>query len=251
MKNIRHRLINGIPVLEVVPEPLKNEALPLVVYYHGWQSAKELILTQARKISEKGIRVLLPDAMNHGERKAGNISAIPSVTFWSSIQYNLIEFSLLTRFFDHHEMIKNKKIGVGGMSMGGITTCALLTSHTEIVAAASMMGTPKPAHFAHLIIEDADRRHYYVPKDLNKSLSWLASYDLSLHPETLGGRPLLLWHGTEDKKLPYQDVYDFYNNIHSEIYGRQLVFLTGKGEGHRVEIETMDRTADFFAEKLG
>ena len=39
--SIRHRYIAKIPALEVTTEEQKNEALPLIVYYHGWQSAKE------------------------------------------------------------------------------------------------------------------------------------------------------------------------------------------------------------------
>lgn len=127
--SIRHRYIKKIPLLEVVLEEKKSDALPLVIYYHGWQSAKELSLTQARKLARKGIRVILPDAMNHGERKSGPISSIPSVTFWSSIQYNIIEFVQLVRHFEKQKLIEDGKIGVGGVSMGGITTSALLTQH--------------------------------------------------------------------------------------------------------------------------
>lgn len=42
---ILKRQIQAIPVLEVVPESLRHQALPLVVYYHGWRSTKELVLT--------------------------------------------------------------------------------------------------------------------------------------------------------------------------------------------------------------
>ena len=124
--SIRHRYIAKIPALEVTTEEQKNEALPLIVYYHGWQSAKELSLTQARKLAHEGFRVILPDAMNHGERKTGPISTIPSITFWSSIQYNLIEFPVIIHHFHKLGLIKENWIGVGGVSMGGITTSALM-----------------------------------------------------------------------------------------------------------------------------
>ena len=132
--SIRHRYIAKIPALEVTTEEQKNEALPLIVYYHGWQSAKELSLTQARKLAHEGFRVILPDAMNHGERKTGPISTIPSITFWSSIQYNLIEFPVIIHHFHKLGLIKENWIGVGGVSMGGITTSALMTQHPEIQA---------------------------------------------------------------------------------------------------------------------
>lgn len=33
-------MIEHIPILEVAPEDKINEALPLIVYYHGWQTKK-------------------------------------------------------------------------------------------------------------------------------------------------------------------------------------------------------------------
>lgn len=107
--SVRHRFIKKIPVLEVVMDELKLAPLPLVIYYHGWQSSKELVLTQARKLAKKGIRVLLPDAMNHGERRVGAISTIPAMTFWSSVQFNLAEFSQLTHFYQKQGLIQNEK----------------------------------------------------------------------------------------------------------------------------------------------
>src|SRR5699024_9320451 len=103
-----------------------HKPLPLVIFYHGWRSSKELVLTQARKLAQKNIRVVLPDAINHGQRHT-DISSIPSMTFWNSIQGNIAEFSLIRDFYNDKKLIKNQKIGVGGYSMGGMTTGALMT----------------------------------------------------------------------------------------------------------------------------
>ncbi|MDK6729612.1 esterase, partial [Aerococcus urinae] len=40
--SIRRRLLGQIPILELVQEDQKNDCLPTVIYYHGWQSRKEL-----------------------------------------------------------------------------------------------------------------------------------------------------------------------------------------------------------------
>ncbi len=66
---ILKRKVNNIPLLEVVLTELRAEKIPIIIYYHGWQTSKELVLTQGRKFAKQGFRVLLPDAMNHGERK--------------------------------------------------------------------------------------------------------------------------------------------------------------------------------------
>lgn len=54
---IRKRTLGTIPLLEVVEEARRNDTLPLIVYYHGWQSSKELVLTQGRYLAEAGFRV--------------------------------------------------------------------------------------------------------------------------------------------------------------------------------------------------
>jgi len=249
--NIRHRYVEKIPMLEVVPEAQINEALPFVIYYHGWQSAKELSLTQARKLAKKGIRVILPDAMHHGERKTGPMSTIPSVTFWSSIQYNLLEFEAILRHFQKQQLVLANKIGVGGVSMGGITTCALLTQHPEIKAAVCLMGTPYPVRYIQRVIRHANALSIFVPEDFPLALSWVKHYDLSEHAATINQRPVLFWHGTDDQKIPYADMADFQKLVSGQRYGTNVQFLTGDGEPHLVKGPTMTAVAAFFEAKLG
>ncbi|MGC6770187.1 alpha/beta fold hydrolase [Enterococcus sp. LJL128] len=248
--SVRHRYVEKIPVLEVVSESAKTQPLPLIVYYHGWQSAKELSLTQARKLAAKGFRVVLPDAMNHGERKTGAVSMIPSITFWSSIQYNVIEFSVILRFFQRLGLVEGNKVGVGGVSMGGITTCALLTQHPEIQAAVCLMGTPYPGRYIQRVMRKAKEMDVYVPEDLPLLLSWVGNYDLSRMPEKLQSRPILFWHGTEDVKIPYEDMTDFQALVKTQPFAAGSRFLTGTGEGHLVQGSLMDTVAEFLAESL-
>lgn len=74
-------------------------------------------MTQGRKFAKQGFRVLLPDAMNHGERKQV-VSAIPSFTFWNSIYGNLFEFETLLKHLEKRDVL-HEKVAVGGVSMGG------------------------------------------------------------------------------------------------------------------------------------
>jgi len=210
---VRKRKIGNIPVLEVVPEEMIYEPLPLIIYYHGWQTSKELVLTQGRKLAREGFRVVLPDAANHGERKT-QLSEIPSLTFWQSIQTNLFEFSYLVDFFENLGLV-NGQIAVGGVSMGGMTTCGLLCQHPEITAAACIMGSPS-------MLKYRDR--------------------IQMHA---GQRPLLFWHGTQDEKIPYGDVEAFV----AENPEANLQFIS-REERHLVRGETMDQVTAFFVAEL-
>ncbi|MGY3750267.1 prolyl oligopeptidase family serine peptidase [Vagococcus acidifermentans] len=250
MLTIRKRTIIGIPLLEVVPEDVQNDPLPLVIYYHGWQTSKELALTPARKIAGHNIRVILPDAMYHGERQCGPISSIPSFTFWSTLQYNLLEFESLVNYFDKNGMIADGKLGAGGYSMGGITTAALLKNHPEITAGVILMGTPKLTAFRRLLISYITEHAVYAPKELEQLLGWLDFFDLSQAPEALTGRPLYFWHGTNDEKVPYADAFDFYQSYKDHWFGQNMVFHTGDGKRHLITPDIMAESAHFLAEHL-
>lgn len=240
---IRKRTLGTIPLLEVVERERRNELLPLIVYYHGWQSSKELVLTQGRRLAAAGFRVLLPDAANHGDRKQ-TITKIPSLTFWQSIHTNLFEFGYIINHFKKLGLVDDR-IAVGGVSMGGMTTCALLTHHPEIKAAACIMGSPKPVAYRERIRKHASEMNRFFPDDYLDLLAWIPSYDLSLNPETLGERPLFIWHGKQDIIVPYDHTRDFVE----ENPDLNLTF-EDEDEEHLVKVATMDRITEFFVKEL-
>lgn len=239
---IRHRLVGTIPLLEVVDKKHLFDRLPLIIYYHGWQTSKELVLTQARKLAKEGFRVVVPDAENHGERKRP-VSKIPSLTFWQSIQTNLFEFSTILDFFEQLKVVDT--VGVGGVSMGGMTTTALLTQHPEIQAAACVMGSPSLLGYRRLLLTNIEKRGYTMPKDYEKLTSWIPAYDLETHYEKLDKRPLFFWHGTEDEKIPFALTKQFL----SKNTGPEITAYVEK-EKHMVQVETMDKVTAFFVDHL-
>jgi len=183
--------------------------------------------------------------MNHGARKQP-VSSLPSLTFWQSIQGNLAEFDLLIEFYQARHLILNHQIGVGGYSMGGMTTGALLTQHPEIKAATIIMGTPDLEAYAKLVRTYAAKHQRYLPHDMAKLTSWLANYDLNLHPATINHRPVLFWHGTDDERIPYAQARDFFDRIHAEPYADQVAFITGYQAKHLVKVPLMEKLANFF-----
>lgn len=240
---IRKRSLGTIPLLEVVEEKKRNDILPLIIFYHGWQSSKELVLTQGRYLAEAGFRVLLPDAFNHGERKQPIIK-IPSLTFWQSIHTNLFEFGFIVNHFKKLGVVDDR-IAVGGVSMGGITTCALLTHHPEIKVAACVMGSPQLTNYRQRIMDHATKLDRFFPQDYEFLLNWVPDYDLSRHPETLGDRPLLFWHGIHDVVVPYNHVKEFVKDNSD----RNLTFIK-EDEEHLVKVPTMKQITAFFVKEM-
>ncbi|MFC4710159.1 alpha/beta fold hydrolase [Enterococcus eurekensis] len=240
---IRKRKIGNIPILEIVDETKIYEPMPLIVYYHGWQTSKELVLTQGRKLAKQGFRVVLPDAANHGERKT-ELSPIPSLTFWNSIQSNLFEFSFIVDFFENLG-VTTDQIGVGGVSMGGMTTAGLLTQHPEITAAACIMGSPAMIRYRERILYHAGAAGFFLPNDYEKLLGWIDAYDLESQIDTLAERPFLIWHGTEDEKIPYEHIKDFV-----EKHPKDNIEFISEDERHLVRGATMDLVTEFFTNNL-
>ena len=243
------RQIKGIPVLEVVAENARHEPLPLVVYYHGWRSAKELVLTQARKLAQAGMRVVLPDALNHGERLQP-VSEIPSWTFWQSIQTNLAEFSLIIDYWQQLHLIKDDLIGVGGVSMGGMTTAALLTKYPEIKVAACLIGSPAPLTNWRVGRENVRQPGLQQPADLGLFSRLLTAQGFTPQPKAIWDPPGFFLHGDRGERIPYNQMADFERQVKGQSYAQNVTFMTGQGERHLVQPALMTTITDFFATHL-
>ena len=132
-------------------------------------------------------------------------------------------------------------IGVGGLSMGGMTTCALMTHNPEINAAACIMGTPALTDYRDMIHRHAISRNIYLPKDYFNLTAWIPKYDLARQPELLNDRPFFIWHGDEDEKVPFSQTKAFVEE-NTELK-MEVIF---EHAGHLVQTQTMDKIADFF-----
>lgn len=238
------KVLGNIPVIECYPEGKATATLPAIVYYHGWQTNKELVVPQGRKYARKGFRVILPDAQNHGDRRA-KMSDIPSLTFFQTIQGNLLEFSYLIARYQSKKLI-NDQIGVGGLSMGGMTTFALLTHHPEIKAAAILMGTPNLVGYRQQIKIGAKSTHIFYPDDFSELTNWIENYDLASQAEKVGQIPLYIWHGAEDKAVPFHETEAFVKQ--NPQLDMQVRFDNDRG--HLVRPDVTNEVRDFFADKL-
>lgn len=129
------------PVLELNDSNLRDEALPLAFFYHGWEGCKEKVLTQGYEIAKRGFRVVIPDAQYHGERMVGGPAKTHFLEFWQIIADSVAEFPKIVDYYEETTGIKDDFVGVSGLSMGGITTCALMASYDWISSAVCLMGS--------------------------------------------------------------------------------------------------------------
>ncbi|WP_044748729.1 esterase [Bacillus alveayuensis] len=248
---IQNEKIAHIPVLHVVKEEKRYEKLPLIIFIHGFTSAKEHNLHFGYLLAEAGYRVILPDALYHGEREEKVTEQELQFSFWNIVLNEIEEIAKIKDELASRHIIDEQRIGLAGTSMGGITTFGALTQYPWIKAAVSLMGTPCYEIFFQLQIDEIRKRGYQLPlseEELQKEKERLAAYDLSLQPEKLKGRPLFIWHGQLDQVVPYHYTYEFYEKI-KPLYAQNeahLKFISDAKAGHKVTREAFLETVNWF-----
>lgn len=245
--------INGLPILEVFPSDREFAALPTVIFYHGWTSQKESAMINGYELAKRGFRTLLPESYLHGERKSDSTDAQNNVDFWDVVIHNLREISPLIGAYQAKGLVDENRIGVAGLSMGGITTSAALTQYPWIKAAAVLMGSPSPILFSKWLLDSKWAKEQTVDlsqEKINEITAPLESISLNSKPEKIAEKPLYFWHGTEDDLVPYALTKSFYDKIKHEEYAKNVYLQTTVGGIHKVPYTVSVEMASFFEKVL-
>lgn len=252
---IDKKTVANITLLEVVRQELIHEKAPTVFFLHGFTSVKENNLHYAYLLAEKNIRVVLPDAMFHGDRSKSLPIEELALHFWNIILKNIEELNYLKNAYIERGWTDEGKIGVAGTSMGGVTTLGALTQYDWIKCAVSLMGNPCYDQFARYLVEKVKEQGHELPftdEQLEEEYKKVSEFDLSKQPEKLDKRPLLFWHGKKDPVVPYHYAYEFYNKI-KDMYKENeedLQFILDEHGTHKVSREGVLATVRWFAKYL-
>lgn len=255
MIEIHNESIKDIPILHIVKDENRNKALPLVIFVHGFTSAKEHNLHFAYLLAEKGFRIILPDTMLHGER-AENLNPKETMySFWKIVLQTISELEVLKTHFVGKKLVDPEKIGLAGTSMGAIVTFGALTQYKWIKVAVSLMGSPYYEKFARAQIEQLKKADVQMPfseEDLETEFAALRPFDLTAQPGLLNERPLLIWHGKQDPVVPFQPTFDFYQQLQGYYKNspNTLDFIVDEQAGHKVSREALLRTVNWFDNHL-
>ena len=248
MIQIDYREVSGVPYAEVVDTSLKGQAIPIVVFYHGWTGSKDRVVTIGVELAKRGMRAILPDQLLHGDRGVRLIGG----EIWEIVANNIKELPIIKEEMRQRGLLDEAKFGVSGLSMGGISTYALFNQYPDITAAASLMGNADPARFAKWTISSiwmsasTKEQREALEAEIEKNKPFLDAMSLAKQPEHINDRPLFLWHGTADNKVPYELNKEFYESIKDEPYAKNVEWHETPGEGHRVPPQIFEEVADFF-----
>lgn len=252
---VQNQIIRDIPVLQVVRREKEKEQLPLVVFIHGFTSVKENNLHYAYLLANKGMRVVLPEAVYHGERDVGLSGEKLMQRFWNIVIQSIHELPVIKEAYEEKALIRKNKIGLVGTSMGGIITLGALTQYDWISSAVSLMGVPSYSELAKWQIDEIKKNHENIAlskEEIEYTLKQLKPYDLSLQPEKLNKRPLLFWHGKKDPIVPYKYAFEFYNEMkrRPQMKPDKLQFITDEQAGHKVSRDGVLHTVKWFEDTL-
>jgi fermentation-respiration switch protein FrsA (DUF1100 family) len=252
---VENKRIKNIPLLHVVKGEVQQDKLPLIIFIHGITSAKEHNLHYAYLLAEKGFRVILPEALHHGERDEGISEKDLYADFWKIVITTIHEIGSLREYYINEELADPDRIGVAGTSMGGIVTLGALTQFSWIKAAVSLMGMPAYEKFSLWQLDQLKNQGIQFPlteEQIAEQLETLRKYDLSRQPEKLEDRPLLFWHAENDPIVPYTYTYKFYESIQDDYrhIPDRLQFITDKHAGHKVSRAGLKALVQWFERYL-
>lgn len=255
MLELKHVVISDIPIIEIFEKGKENKALPTVVFYHGWESRKERVLEYGYYLARNGFRALLPEALNHGERKTKGSSSQDPMNFWEIVANNVRELPIIVDHYIINQKTNADQIGVAGLSMGGITTNAVLTQYHWVKAAAVLMGSPSPIAFTEWLLKNykVDDTPIYELLDqevINNRLVELEPISLNLQPDKIANRPLYVWHGSADPIVPIHLTQTFYEEIKNESYSENIDFEVSEGVEHTVPQKIVQRMTEHFLKHL-
>lgn len=242
----------NIPLLHIYNEQTKINS-PIIIFLHGFESAKEHNLHYAYQLVNAGCRVILPDAHLHGERDENLDQVEISLRFWETVLTSIEEVGKLKEELNNRGYGNEQKIGVAGTSMGGITTLGCLTAYPWIDAAAIMMGTPGYVQLAKAQIEQFEQKGFKIPlnsEEKDNMFQTLSTFDASIHMKNLENKPLFFWHGVKDQVVPFESTSYFIESYVKQFGNENLVFLKDKSAGHAVTRKGLLEVTKWLANNL-
>lgn len=250
---IKNETIAAVPTLHVVKADSHEKKLPTIFFFHGYTSAKEHNLHVAYLLAEKGFRVLLPDALHHGEREQQLTGSERDFSFWEIVLTSIKELEQIKMVLERRGVLAENRLGVIGTSMGAITMYGALAKYEWIKTAASFMGTAYYEAFAMAQMTMIEEKGIQVEiKEKELVLNQIRPYDLSTQLDKLAGRPLFIWHGKEDQVVPYPFSEQLYHDLVGgyEYAPEDLQFLTEERTDHKVSRLAVLRSVEWFENHL-
>jgi len=205
----RFETFEGVPTLLAHPDWVTP--VPLMVWLHGRTATKELDPGRYLRLIRAGVGVLAIDLPGHGQRSgAAKHANAHSLDVLQQASGEIDDVLGGLRSSDHAATFDLGRVGIGGMSLGGMTTLHRLCS---------------PHGFACAVIEGATGwlggQYYPARYELPPAKGALYPHDPTRvseldpmeHLETFRPIPLLVMHSEADEMVPWVGMRRFLDEL--------------------------------------
>lgn len=249
---IDRKEVAQVPVLEVYGQDSLGKR-PLVVLIHGWGGRKEDMLTIAYHLAMGQLFVVSIDAVGHGERALNEPWTLSSIL--TILDGTASDVMRVAEAYADHPLADATRLGVSGLSMGGIITFQVVTSgKSKPKAAVPMIATPELLSLRHA----RNSEHIYEMLGIspeaflqNGTLQVLQQMQPASRVEQMIGLPVLMLNGVDDPLIPIEDVRAFYERTRA-LYPNAEAFqlIEHPGVGHFVSPEMEEEALRWFRQYL-
>lgn len=247
---IDHHAIRTIPALEFY-NPEASEKLPVIILMHGFSGRKEHCFTHAYQLAQQGYFAVSVDLHLHGESSDGEFSAAQvTPRIIEVVERSIHNIEVLVNEYAHHAIADGRRIGLLGISLGGVVIYHYLQKRQpEIRAAVVNIAGALP--FWPITLRKI-MQHY---PEFGVSEALIVRMEQELRSEVfldcVADFPLLMQYGQEDPIVPIEEVRRLYQTVQRQYTHPELIKLIEYPQtSHETPPAMFERGMDWFEEYL-
>lgn len=241
--------IGSIPA--IIFRPKENKGLyPTIILYHGWGSSKESQRIRGFILSTVGYQIIIPDAINHGERNPVDHQIIENYRkyFWDTIFQNVDESTKIIEELISNYNADPNRIGVIGNSMGGFTAAGVFTHNPKLKALVVFNGSCGWEISNNIFKETLG---ITMIKELEEVEERVSKVDPMNNLQLLIDRPILILHGDSDSSVSIEGQRLFYNKTKPLYQDKDKIKLVEYPNlNHFVTTNMMEESISWFHKYL-
>ncbi len=155
-----------------------------MIFYHGFTSSSLVYSYFAVALAQAGLRVIMPDAPDHGSRFSGD-AARRLNQFWQILLQSMQEFTTLRAAIAEENWLRDDRLAVGGASMGAMTALGITARHPTVKCTASMMGSGYFTSLARSLFPPLIPETAAQQNEFNNIVAPLAEWEATNHRNNL------------------------------------------------------------------
>ncbi|MCD6515491.1 MAG: prolyl oligopeptidase family serine peptidase [Candidatus Odinarchaeota archaeon] len=251
-----YKVDDKIPTIFIKHDKFATKKLPAVILMHGLSSSKERNLAFGMLLANEGFLVAMPDAHMHGDRSTEPLHKLlkdkPLETFFDILSTTVDDIISIIDYLEERDDVQKEKIGMTGISMGGILTfmAGLADERIKVMAPIIASGDYLTAIKKSTLIDELGIKREVIekieiPPEMKPILEEL---DPAYNAKKLYPRPLIMVTGGKDTIIPKEAVENTVNAIRDAYKEKPHLFKHSEypNVGHNVTEEMLEEVITFL-----